>query len=145
MWEEGPIPAELGVFPGYLLARLGDASRRRFHRALQPEGLHPRHFGVMTIVAAHPGSSQQQLQEKTGIDASSMVAVIDELEQRGLAERRAQPGDRRVRAIYLTEQGEDALRRARALAAELQRELLAPLRPDERTTLTELLRKLASA
>jgi len=145
MWEEGPVPAELGQFPGYLLARLGDASRRRFHRALQPEGLHPRHFGVMTIVAAHPGTSQQQLQEKTGIDASSMVAVIDELAARGIAERRPHPGDRRVRAIYLTDAGEQALARARKLAGELQRDLLAPLEPDERRTLVELLRKLASA
>ena len=145
MWEEGPVPTELGGFPGYLLARLGDASRRRFARALAPEGLHPRHFGVMTIVAAHPGTSQQQLQEKTGIDASSMVAVIDELEARGIAERRPHPGDRRVRAIYLTDAGEQALARARKLAGELQRDLLAPLDPDERRTLVELLRKLASA
>ena len=144
MWEEGPIPAELGMFPGYLLARLGDSSRRRFQRALAPLGLHPRQFGVMTIVSAAPGTSQQQLQERTGIDPSSMVAVIDELEARGLAERRAQPGDRRVRAIFHTKAGERALQRAKAVAGELQRELLAPLSPSERRTLIELLRKLAS-
>ena len=80
MWEGGPIPGELTVFPGYLLARLGESSRRRFHKALEPEGLHPRDFGVMTMVAAQPGMSQQQLHEKTAIDPSSMVAVIDELE-----------------------------------------------------------------
>jgi len=145
MWEEGPVPAELGMFPGYLLARLGDASRRRFRRALEPEGLHPRHFGVMTIVAAHPGTSQQQLQGRTGIDPSSMVAVIDELEALGLAERRPQPGDRRVRAIHLTAAGERSLERAKKLAGELQRELMAPLSADERRTLMQLLRKLASA
>jgi DNA-binding MarR family transcriptional regulator len=144
MWEEGPVPTELGMFPGYLLARLGDASRRRFAKALAPEGLHPRHFGVMTIVAAHPGTSQQQLQEKTGIDASSMVAVVDELEERGVAERRQHPSDRRVRAIYLTQEGEQTLARARKLAGELQREMLAPLKPDERRQLVALLRKLAS-
>jgi DNA-binding MarR family transcriptional regulator len=145
MWEEGPIPAELGRFPGYLLARLGESSRRRFLRALEPLGLHPRQFGVMTIVNAAPGTSQQQLQERTGIDPSSMVAVIDDLEARGLAERRAQPGDRRVRAIYLTPQGEATLRRAGEIAGRLQKELLAPLSPDERRQLVDLLRKLASA
>src|SRR6476659_5002807 len=138
MWEEGPIPAELAMFPGYLLARLGDSSRRRFQRALAPLGLHPRQFGVMTIVSAAPGTSQQQLQERTGIDPSSMVAVIDELEARGLAERRAQPGDRRVRAIFLTKAGDRALQSAKEVAAELQRELLAPLSPSERRTLIEL-------
>jgi MarR family transcriptional regulator, lower aerobic nicotinate degradation pathway regulator len=144
MWEEGPIPGELGVFPGYLLSRLGEASRRRFRQALEPEGLHPRHFGVMTIVAAHPGRSQQDLHEKTGIDPSSMVAVIDELEAGGLAERRAHPQDRRVRTIFLTELGEEKLARVRTLAGQLQREFFEPLNAEERRTLHALLRKLAS-
>jgi DNA-binding MarR family transcriptional regulator len=145
MWEDGPIPGELGVFPGYLLSRLGEASRRRFRLALEPEGLHPRDFGVMTIVAAHPGLSQQELHEKTAIDPSSMVAVIDELEAGGLAERRAHPEDRRVRTIFLTELGEEKLARVRALAGALQREFFEPLTAEERRTLHALLRKLASA
>jgi DNA-binding MarR family transcriptional regulator len=143
MWEEGPIPGELSVYPGYLLARLGESSRRRFFQALEPEGLHPRHFGVMTMVAAQPGLSQQQLHEKTAIDPSSMVAVIDELEARGLAERRPHPDDRRVRAIFLTELGVEKLERVRALAGTLQRDFFKALNAEERRTLHELLRKLA--
>jgi MarR family transcriptional regulator, lower aerobic nicotinate degradation pathway regulator len=143
MWDGGPIPGELGKFPGYLMARLGEASRRRFVKALEPEGLHPRHFGVMTMLAAHPGMSQHQLHEKTAIDPSSMVAVIDELEARGLAERRPDPADRRARQVFLTEQGEQALGRIRALAAGLQREFFGTLTADERKTLHALLRKLA--
>jgi DNA-binding MarR family transcriptional regulator len=143
MWGRGPIPEELSVFPGYLLARLGEASRRRFHDALAPEGLHPRHFGVMTVVAAHPGLTQQQLHEKTAIDASSMVAVIDELEAKGFAERRPHPGDRRARNVYLTPLGEQTLGRVRGLAGKLQGELLEALTPEERGTLLVLLRKLA--
>jgi DNA-binding MarR family transcriptional regulator len=145
MWDGGPIPGELGVFPGYLLARLGQASSRRFHTALEPEGLHPRHFGVMTMVAAQPGMSQQQLHEKTAIDPSSMVAVIDELQARGLAERRQDPDDRRARTIFLTEQGEQTLQRIRGLAADLQREFFAALTAEERRTLHTLLRKLAGS
>jgi DNA-binding MarR family transcriptional regulator len=143
MWDGGPIPGELGKFPGYLMARLGEASRRRFHKALEPEGLHPRHFGVMTMLAAHPGMSQHQLHEKTAIDPSSMVAVIDELEARGLAERRADPADRRARRVFLTEQGEQTLQRIRGLAAGLQREFFGTLTAEERKTLHALLRKLA--
>src|SRR5258708_32909816 len=108
MWDRGPIPAELARFPGYLLARLGEASRRRFAAAVKEQGLHPRDFGVMTLIAAQPGLSQQQLHEQTGIDASSMVAVIDELEAAGLAERRPHPRDRRARSIYLPAKGERA-------------------------------------
>ncbi|HEX5224663.1 MAG TPA: MarR family transcriptional regulator [Solirubrobacteraceae bacterium] len=143
MWESGPIPEELRVYPGYLLARLGEASRRRFHRALEPEGLHPRHFGVMTIVAAQPGLSQHQLHERTGIDPSSMVAVIDELEQRGLVKRQPRRDDRRVRAIVLTAEGTDTLARVRAVAAELAKQIFAPLSSSELETLQHLLAKLA--
>ncbi len=145
MWDGGPIPGELGQFPGYLMARLGEASRRRFQKALEPERLHPRDFGVMTMVAAQPGMSQQQLHEKTAIDPSSMVAVIDELEARGLAERRPHPADRRTRQIFLTDDGQEALVRVRRLAAELQREFFGALSAEERKTLHTLLKKLAGS
>jgi hypothetical protein len=72
-----------------------------------------------------------------------MVAVIDELERHGLAERRPHPDDRRARAIYLTTAGEESLKRVRAVAARLQRELFAPLTSQERDTFTSLLAKLA--
>src|SRR3979490_3024238 len=139
MWGKGPVPEELSVFPAYLLARLGEASRRRLREALAPEGLDPRHFGVMTVVAAHPGLTQQQVHERTAIDASSMVAVVDELEAKGLAERRPYPGDRRARTIFLTPVGEQTLGR------ELQEELFKTLPADERDTLVMLLRKLAGS
>ena len=145
MWEGGRIPGELSVFPGYLLARLGESSRRRFQQALEPEGVHPRHFGVMTMVAAQPGMSQNELHEKTAIDPSSMVAVIDDLEAMGLAERRPHPADRRARTIFLTERGQQTLKRVRRLAAALQREFFQALSEEERSTLHALLRKLAAS
>lgn len=145
MWHDGPVPPELSVYPGYLLARLGQASAARFHAALAPEDLHPRHFGVMRILSAHPGITQQRLAEHTAIDASSMVAVIDELEAKNLAERRPHPEDRRARAIYLTPTATATLERLGKRAAELQRELFAGLTAEERKTLHELLLKLATA
>jgi DNA-binding MarR family transcriptional regulator len=145
MWGSGPVSEELSAFPGYLLARLGDASRRRFRDALAPEGLHPRHFGAMAIVAVHPGLTQQQLHQKTAIDASSMVAVIDELEAKGFAERRPYPGDRRARTVFLTALGEQTLERVRTLAGQLQRDLFKDLSAEERHTLVALLRKLAGS
>ncbi len=145
MGENGSIPAELAAYPGYLLVRLGESARQRFHAALAPEGLHPRHFGVMTMVAAHPGITQHRLYEKTAIDPSSMVAVIDELERMGLAERKPHPEDRRAHTIFLTEAGQEALERARTRAAGLQHEMFAALSAAERRTLHGLLRKLAGA
>jgi DNA-binding MarR family transcriptional regulator len=145
VWQSGPIPAELGRFPGYLMARLGQASSRLFQQALEPSGLHPRDFGVMNIVAQEPGITQHGLHAKAGIDPSSMVSIIDELERRGLAERRAHPDDRRARAIHLTPAGQDTLQELRKLAGKLQSEFFAALTAEEQRTLGDLLRKLAAA
>ncbi len=145
MWDRGPIPGELAQFPGYLLARLGEASRRQFGAAVKEHGLHPKDFGVMTLIGSHPGLTQQQLHEQTGIDPSSMVAVIDELEADGLAERRTHPGDRRARSIYLTARGEETLAQVRTVAAGLQREMFGRLSREELKQLHALLRKLAGA
>lgn len=145
MWQNGPIPAELGRFPGYLMARLGQVSSRLFQQALEPTGLHPRDFGVMNIVAQEPGITQHELHAKAGIDPSSMVSIIDGLEQRGLAERRPHPDDRRARAIYLTAAGADTLRDLRKMAGRLQRDFFAALTAEEQHTLGDLLRKLAAA
>ncbi len=142
MWRGEPIPNELEAFPGYLLARLGETSRQRFGEAIEPVGLDPRHFRVLTIVGARPGVTQQQLREMTAIDPSSMVVMLDGLEQRGLAERRRSVEDKRIRTVHLTEQGELARLRVVELAIEMQDELLAPLSEQERLTLHELLRKL---
>lgn len=73
-----------------------------------------------------------------------MVAVLDELEAKGLAERRPHPEDRRARAIYLTPAANETLERLRGRAKQLQSEMFAGLSPRERRTLHELLRKLAS-
>ena len=85
-----------------------------FADALEPLGLRPPHFGVLTLIDSHPGSTQQELVDRSMIDPSSMVAVIDELEELGLAERRAHPGDRRKHAVHLTADGQRTLEQARA-------------------------------
>lgn len=114
-----------------------------FAKALEPLGLRPPHFGVMQLIAGDPGITQQDLADRSLIDASSMVAVVDELEELGYAERRPHPGDRRKHAVHLTAEGKRALERARAVAIELANDILAPLEGGEVATLTRLLRKLA--
>jgi DNA-binding MarR family transcriptional regulator len=74
-----------------------------------------------------------------------MVAVIDDLQARGLAERRPDPDDRRARAIYLTADGRRKLQRIGKLAAQLQRELFGGLTDQELSTLHGLLLKLAES
>ena len=142
---EDPPPEPLASAPGFLLSWNGQRIARSFAAALEPLGLRPPHFGVMTLIEANPGSAQRELVERSMIDASTMVALIDELEERGLAERRPDPADRRKRAVYLTPGGKRTLERARTAAIETARAVFDPLDQRELETLTKLLRKLAGA
>ena len=140
---DSPPPEPLASAVGFLLSWVGRRTAHRFAVTLESIGLRPPHFGVMTLVDANPGLTQHDLGTKSLIDPSSMVAVIDELEELGLAERRANPSDRRKHAVHLTQQGKRTLQRARAAAEEMIADELAPLDAGERETLRLLLRKLA--
>jgi len=136
-------PEPLASAPGFLLSWNGQRMAYRFAAALEPLGLRPQHFGVLTLIDSHPGSAQQELVTGSLIDPSSMVAVIDELEELGLAERRPHPADRRKRAVHLTSRGRRTLDRARTVAALTAQEAFGPLDEEEQETLRTLLRKLA--
>ena len=114
-----------------------------FARALEPLGLRPPHFGVMTLIDADPGLTQQELAQRSLIDPSSMVAVVDELEELGYAARKPHPGDRRKHAVHLTGEGKRILGRARTAAIQTAKDVLGPLDATEVETLRRLLRKLA--
>jgi DNA-binding MarR family transcriptional regulator len=138
-----PPPEPLASAPGFLLSWNGQRTAHTFAEALKPLGLRPQHFGVLTLIDTRPGSTQQELVDRSMIDPSSMVSVIDELEELGLAERRVHPTDRRKHAVHLTDQGGETLESARAAAFEMAKELFAPLDEAEVETLRRLLRKLA--
>jgi DNA-binding MarR family transcriptional regulator len=140
---EGSPPEPLASATPFLLSWNGQRTAYKFAAALEPLGLRPPHFGVLRLIEAAPGSTQQELVDRSLIDPSSMVAVIDELEELGLAERRAHPTDRRKRAVHLTPRGKRTLERAQAAAIRTAEEVLAPLNERERDTLRKLLRKLA--
>lgn len=138
-----PPPEPLASAPGFLLSWNGRRIAQVFAAALEPLGLRPHHFGVLTMIDFQPGSTQQDLGDRSMIDPSSMVAIIDELEELGLAERRPHPSDRRKHAVHLTKKGTDALGRARIAALAAANELFGRLETDEQATLRLLLRKMA--
>jgi len=138
-----PPPEPLASALGFLLSWNGQRMAHRFAAALEPLELRPPHFGVLRLIDAAAGSTQQELVDRSMIDPSTMVAIIDELESLGFAERRAHASDRRKRAVYLTPKGRRRLERAMAVAMQSAEEVLAPLGERERDTLRKLLRKLA--
>src|SRR5215469_3587637 len=128
----------------YLLVQLGLHLARQFGERLAPLGLEPRHAGMLTRLAAHEGLSQQGLGELIGLNPTRMVFLVDELEQRGLVERRRNTADRRSYALYLTTQGHDTLSQIQAAGSRHQDEIGASLTHAERTQLASLLRRLAT-
>jgi DNA-binding MarR family transcriptional regulator len=128
---------------GFMLSTLGYAISRRFHQVLEPLELEPSQFAVLRTVGANQGQSQHALAEHLHISPSHMVAIVDELERRGLVERRAQPGDRRVRTLHLTGAGEKLLAQAFAVAKEYEQLLTKPLDAKERAQLLDLLERIA--
>lgn len=128
----------------YLLVQLGSHLARQFSERLAPLGLEPRHAGMLTRLAANQGLSQQAIGELIGLNPTRMVFLVDELEQRGLVERRRNTADRRSYALYLTAQGQDMLREIQATAHRHQDQIGASLNQAERAQLTGLLRRLAT-
>jgi DNA-binding MarR family transcriptional regulator len=129
---------------GYLVSRIGFRSARDLAEKLAPLDLEPRHLGVLRFVDALEGQSQLALARSLGVAPSRMVALIDDLSERGLVERRSDPSDRRVRALHLTAKGRRLLERAGAVAADHERELCAALDAKERDELRGLLSRIAA-
>ena len=130
---------------GFLLARMGHVAAKQFAARIDELGLTTRMWGALNVLDAEGSLTQQALGKCTGIDPSSMVSTVDDLEAAGLVERRRHPSDRRAHAIHITEQGRETLGRGRQLARRAQEDLLAPLDADERKQLHELLLRLVIA
>jgi DNA-binding MarR family transcriptional regulator len=130
---------------GYLISRLGFYASKQFAERLATLGLTPRMWGAMNVLEHEGAVSQQQLGRAIGMDPSSMVSTIDELEAKGWVERRRHPTDRRAHALHITDAGREALISGRRLAGGAQNQLLAPLDDVERAQLHDLLLRLAVA
>jgi DNA-binding MarR family transcriptional regulator len=128
-------------FAGQLFFRLWRAFHTRTAEVLGSIGLTPALFALLNVIGAREGAIQQELGSALGIDRSTMVSLIDQLESAGLARRRPSATDRRAREIAITAKGRRQLQRARGLIAQAEDEVLAGLSAEERYELLALLRR----
>ncbi|MFF5919299.1 MarR family winged helix-turn-helix transcriptional regulator [Streptomyces flavochromogenes] len=123
---------------GFLLSFRGELTGARIRAALGVAGLHPRN--AMTLMQLAPGSmSQRELAAAMEVDPSQLVAILNELESEGLAERRRDPADRRRHIVEITEAGAAALDRVDAAVSAAERELFGDLTEAEQVLLRGLL------
>jgi DNA-binding MarR family transcriptional regulator len=128
----------------YLLSQVGAHSSRRWHERLAPTGLDPRSALVLRHVAAEQGRTQASLSSSLALPPSRIVGMVDELEQRGLLERRANPRDRRAHALWLTNRGRKVLDQIMTLSREHEADICAGLPDSGRRQLIELLAAIVS-
>src|SRR5215471_21126707 len=93
----------------FLLAQVGAHAAQRFGEWLKPLGFAPYHAGVLRMLGNSPGISQQDLAKALRMHASNLVGIVDEMEKRGLLERKPSEADRRVYALHLTDRGKESL------------------------------------
>jgi DNA-binding MarR family transcriptional regulator len=137
-----PAPdIEIPEFAGQLFFRLWRASHTRVAEALESVGLTPALFGLLDILGSRQGAIQQELGSAMGVDPSTMVSLIDQLETAGLAKRRPRPTDRRAREVVITPKGRRLLERSRRMASQVEDEVLSGLSAAERRQLLTLLRR----
>jgi len=133
-----------GLLPGLLgyqlrLAQL--AVFRDFEASTAGLGLTPGRFGMLVLIEANPGVTQSGLSRAVGLDRSTMVAVLDRLEDRRLIERR-RGRDRRTNGLWLTADGRRLLAQMKRRVAAHETRLAARLTGRDRKKLLELLRRL---
>jgi MarR family transcriptional regulator, lower aerobic nicotinate degradation pathway regulator len=136
------IPPALLTYIGFVMNKAGLGIREMVGEYLRPLDIDVRHFAVMNLLDASGPLSQQGIAQFVQCDRTTMVSVIDQLEELKLAERVADPNDRRTNAIHLTNPGKRTLKEAAKLVSRAHEEFLAPLSADERKQLHGLLLKL---
>lgn len=129
--------------PAFMLAQLGAHAASQFAEKLGVLDLTPADAGILRLLSAEAGLSQQELAARLRIHPSRLVAILDNLEKREFVERRANPDDRRLYSLHLTPAGGEILEKIGNVAREHQDALLSSISLAERNTLASLLLRIA--
>ncbi|MFC8845328.1 MULTISPECIES: MarR family winged helix-turn-helix transcriptional regulator [unclassified Micromonospora] len=135
-------PASWESLPSWLLTQTASHAQRLVSDGFSSVQARGYHYRLLATLQEFGPASQATLGRRSGIHLSDMVAAINELADRKLVERAPDPADHRRNIISLTAAGRRQLRRLEERLAECQDQLLAPLSPEERQRLTELLSRL---
>ena len=140
----GP-PVALMERLSYLLKRTFALVEATIEPGLARLGVNGREFGLLTLLEAEGPASQQRLADRIDVDRTTMVALIDALEEKRLVKRHKDPSDRRAYVLEVTAAGHKRLRDALNAVERAEQQALAPLSAAEAATLTRALQRLVQA
>ncbi|MEL5991552.1 MarR family winged helix-turn-helix transcriptional regulator [Microbacterium phosphatis] len=126
----------------FLLARANAQSLAAAHAALAEHGLRVRSYTVLALAVSEERLSQRDIAEYLRLDPSQVVALVDDLQTRGLVTREPDPNDRRAKAVIATPAGRRLHTQAEAAVNAAERDLLSVLAADEQAVLRDLLLRL---
>jgi DNA-binding MarR family transcriptional regulator len=126
---------------GYLLKHVQLRFAQLTSAELAPLGISPREWATLSCLNDER-ASQREVAELLGVDRTTMVALVDELQAKGLVERRPQPEDRRKNIVTLTRNGRDLMRRGGRLIDSCEQRFLAPLSKSDAAQLKKILATL---
>ncbi len=129
--EAARAPAPLASDLCWLLSRASHGLTTEFTAALEELGISPREHSVL-FTAMTGELTQTEIAKIVGLDKTTMVVTVDELERAGLAERRPSSTDRRARVIVVTGAGEELVREADKVLDQVRNDVLSVLEPGER-------------
>lgn len=127
---------------GYLLKHVQLRFSEQGARALEPLGITGRQLAVLVVLDAAEPLSQLEAAGRLGVDRTTMVALVDELEELGLVARRKSAADRRKNIVELTDRGHETLERGNSIHRATENEFLAPLSPVESELFLRILQTL---
>src|SRR2546421_9439976 len=126
-------------WPTLLMIKLGRITMHRFTEALEPFGIRPRHVAALIELRDRGQLTQQALCGQLHLDPTNLVAILNELEQRGYATRRRDPEDRRRHLVEVSRKGIAVTEKVSEVMDGVEAELLDGLEPAERKQLEGLL------
>jgi len=116
--------------------------RTALDRRLRPLGYSRSRWMVLLHVSREDGITHRDLAERLGIEAPTLVRLIDRMEAEGLLKRRASETDRRVKHLHLSPDGRKEVERIWTSAADLRKEILSGLSKSEINTTLNVLQKI---
>ena len=137
-----PAPEPLASDLCWLLSRVSHSLTTELTAALESSGISPREHSVLAT-ALTGDHTQTELARIVGLDKTTMVVTLDELEAAGLAERRPSSTDRRARVVAVTKAGARKVREAEAVLERVRNDVLATLPASERQVFLRALGRLA--
>lgn len=133
---------QLDELPGHLFRRLHQLAVARFTLQMENIGLTPIQWAALLTTLQRPGMDQSTLSREIYIDTSTIAGVLDRLEARGLIQRKLSPEDRRLRLVYVTEEGQALLKDANVAVLQTQEWLMQPLSARDRSQFVALMRRV---